>query len=131
MIARSAIKTNNESRAKSAYAEVQKTATGALAAEALYYEAYFKNKEGNYEASNTIIQNLAKNYSAHKEFGAKGLLLMAKNFYALKDAFQATYILESVINNFSDFPEIIENAKAELIKVKVEESKRNSSVNPQ
>ena len=131
MIARSAIKTNNESRAKSAYAEVQKTATGALAAEALYYEAYFKNKEGNYEASNTIIQNLAKNYSAHKEFGAKGLLLMAKNFYALKDAFQATYILESVINNFSDFPEIIEDAKAELIKVKVEESKRNSSVNPQ
>ena len=131
MIARSAIQTNDELKAKSAYSEVQKTATGALAAEALYYEAYFKNKDGNYEASNTVIQNLAKNYSAHKEFGAKGLLLMAKNFYALEDAFQATYILENVILNFSDYPEVIEEAKAELIKIKVEEAKRNSSVNPQ
>lgn len=131
MIARSAIQTNNETRAKSAYAEVQKTATGVLAAEALYYEAYFKNKDGEYEASNTIVQNLAKNYSGHKEFGAKGLLLMAKNFYALEDAFQATYILESVINNFSDYQEVINDAKSELIKIKVEEAKRNSSVNPQ
>ncbi len=131
MIARSAIQTNNEVKAKSAYSEVQKTATGSLAAEALYYEAYFKNKEGNYEASNAVIQSLAKNYSGHKKFGAKGLLLMAKNFYALEDAFQATYILENVILNFSDFPKVVEEAKSELIKVKVEEAKRNSSVNPQ
>ncbi len=128
IIARSAIKTNNEEKAKTAYAEVEKLATGALAAEALYYNGYFKNKEGKYEASNTIVQKLAKDYSSYKYYSAKGLVVMAKNFYALKDAFQATYILESVIANFAEFEDIVTEAKAELNKIKTEEAKTNSSI---
>lgn len=128
IIARSAMKTNNEGKAKTAYAEVAKIATGQLAAEALYYDAYFKNKEGNFEASNTAVQKLAKDYSGYKLYGAKGLLLMAKNFYALNDAYQATYILESVIKNFSDYPEVVTEAKAELSKIKAAEAKTNASV---
>jgi hypothetical protein len=34
-------------------------AKGELAAEALYYDAYFKNKDGKFETSNTV-QKLAK-----------------------------------------------------------------------
>ncbi|MGO3183338.1 MAG: tetratricopeptide repeat protein [Aequorivita sp.] len=128
IIARSAMKTNNEAKAKTAYAEVQKIATGELAAEALYYDAYFKNKEKNYEGSNASVQKLAKDYSGYKLFGAKGLVLMAKNFYALKDAYQATYILENVIKNFSDYSDVVEEAKAELAIIKKAESKTNSSV---
>jgi tetratricopeptide (TPR) repeat protein len=128
IIARSAMKTNNEAKAKTAYTEVQKIATGALAAEALYYDAYFKNKEGNFEGSNASVQKLAKDYSGYKLYGAKGLVLMAKNFYALKDAYQATYILESVTKNFTDFPEVVEEAKAELAVIKNAEAKTNSSV---
>ena len=130
MIARSAIRTGNETKAKTAYQEVQKIASGEIAAEALYYDAYFKNKEGDYEASNTSVQKLAQDYAAYKEFGAKGLIIMAKNFYELDDAFQATYILESVIQNFTDFPQITEEAKTELERIKTEEAKRNSSVEP-
>ena len=81
IIARSAMKTNNESKAKSAYAEVQKIATGKLAAEALYYDAY-----------------------------------------------QATYILDNVVSNFADFPEVVEEAKAELAIIKKAEAKTNSSI---
>lgn len=128
IIARSSIKTGNETRAKQAYAEVQKIATGALAAEALYYDAYFKNKEGSFESSNTTVQKLAKDYSGYKEFGAKGLVLMAKNFYALDDAYQATYILESVITNFADFPETVQEAKDQLRIIKEAEAKTNASV---
>jgi hypothetical protein len=128
IIARSAMKTNDEAKAKAAYAEVQKIATGSLAAEALYFDAYFKNKEGKFEASNTTIQKLAKDYSGYKLYGAKGLVLMAKNFYALKDAYQAAYILESVTKNFTDFPEVVEEAKAELAVIKNAEAKTNSSV---
>ncbi|MDX1327887.1 MAG: hypothetical protein R3299_09275, partial [Arenibacter sp.] len=128
MIARSAIKTNNESRAKTAYAEVRKIARGGLAAEALYYDAYFKNKEGNYEASNAAAQNLAKDYPGYKEWSAKGLIVMAKNFYALEDAFQATYILESVIANFGDYPALVEEAKKELALIKAKEAESNSSI---
>ncbi len=128
IVARAAIKTNNEAKAKQAYAELQKIAKGELAAEALYYDAYFKNKEGKFEASNSAVQKLAKDYSGYKFFGAKGLVLMAKNFYGLKDSFQATYILESVIKNFTEFPEVIQEAQTELDFIKSEEAKRNSSI---
>ena len=128
IVARSAIKTNNEAKAKLAYAELLKIAKGELAAEALYYDAYFKNKEGKFEASNTAVQKIAKDYSGYKFFGAKGLVLMAKNFYGLKDSFQATYILESVIKNFTEFPEVVQEAQTELDFIKTEEAKRNSSI---
>ncbi|WP_100616258.1 tetratricopeptide repeat protein [Confluentibacter citreus] len=131
IIARSAIKMNDETKAKAAFAKVEDVATGETAAEALYYNAYFKNKEGNFEASNTAVQRLAKDFSGYKYYSAKGLVLMAKNFYALKDAFQATYILESVIQNFPEFTDVVAEAKTELSKIKAEESKTNSSVQPQ
>lgn len=130
MIARSAIKTDDEIRAKRAYAEVLKIASGSLAAEALYYDAYFKNQEQDFEASSASVQKLAKDYSSYKEWGGKGLIIMAKNFYALGDAYQATYILESVTTNFSQYPEIVAEAKGELSIIKAKEAKSNSSVNP-
>lgn len=128
IIARAAMQTGDEAKAKTAYAEVAKIATGSLAAEALYYHAYFLNKAQSYEDSNAAVQQLAKDYSGYKLFGAKGLVLMAKNFYALKDAYQATYILESVISNFADYPEVVNEAKAELSLIKSAEAKTNASV---
>ena len=53
---------------------------------------------------------------------------MAKNFNALDDAFQATYILESVIENFTEFDDVVSEAKSELRIIKAEEAKRNSSI---
>jgi len=53
---------------------------------------------------------------------------MAKNFYALGDAFQATYILESVISNFPDFDDVVQESTEELSKIKAEEAKTNSSI---
>lgn len=128
IIAKTAMATGNEEKARKAYAEVLKNATGEVAAEAQYYDAYFKNKDKKYEQSNESVQKLAKNYSSFKYFGAKGLVLMAKNFYALKDSYQATYILESVVKNFSDYEDVIIEAKKELEIITTEEAKRNSSV---
>jgi TolA-binding protein len=128
IVARSAIKSNDEAKARTAYAKLLTIATGELAAEALYYDAYFKNKDAKYEASNASVQKLTKNYSGYKYFGAKGLIVMAKNFYGLKDSFQATYILESVIKNFTAYPDVVEEAQGELAIIKGEESKTNSSI---
>jgi len=128
IVARSAIKINDEAKAKTAYAKLLTIAKGELAAEALYYDAYFKNKDGKFDASNTAVQKLAKDYSGYKYFGAKGLVVMAKNFYGLKDSFQANYILESVLKNFKDYPDVIEEAQKELDIIKGEEAKRNSSI---
>ena len=127
-IARSAIKTGDEARAKTAYQEVKKIATGSLAAEAQYYDAYFKRKEDSFEASNEAAQILARDYSGYKKWGAKGLLLMGQNFYDLDDAYQATYILDALIENFQSYPDVIEEAKTELARIKSEQAETNSSV---
>jgi len=129
IVARAAMQTGDEDKAKTAYAKLSAAAKGELAAEALYYDAYFKTKEGKFDASNVSVQKLAKNYSAYKYYGAKSLVLMAKNFYGLKDSYQATYILDNVINNFTDYPDVVEEAKKELSAIKIEESKTNSSIN--
>lgn len=129
IVARAAMQTGDEDKAKAAYAKLSTTSKGELAAEALYYDAYFKTKEGKFDASNVSVQKLAKNYSAYKYYGAKSLVLMAKNFYGLKDSYQATYILDNVINNFTDYPDVVEEAKRELGAIKLEESKTNSSIN--
>ena len=128
IIARSAMQTGDEDKAREAYAQVERIASGELAAEALYFNAYFKNKNGNYKSSNTVVQKLAKDYSSYKYYGAKGLIIMAKNFYELDDAYQATYILESVIQNFSEFDEVVSEAREELRRIKAEQAKTNASV---
>ncbi|MDQ7916100.1 tetratricopeptide repeat protein [Mesonia sp. MT50] len=134
-IARSAIKTGDENRAKTAYQEVQKIAKGELAAEAQYYEAYFLNKEGKFKASNKSIQIIAKEYSGYKKYSYQGLLLMSKNFYdaepPYKDPYQATVVLENIINSVKGYPEVVKEAEAELIRIKTEEAKTNSSVETQ
>jgi lipopolysaccharide biosynthesis regulator YciM len=128
IVARSAIKTNDDAKARAADAKVLAIASGELAAEALYYDAYFKNADKKFEASNASVQKLSKNYSGYKYFGAKGLIVMAKNYYGLGDSFQATYILESVIKNFTAYPDVVEEAQGELDIIRAQESKTNSSV---
>ena len=128
IVARAAIKVNDEPKARTAYTKLLTIAKGELAAEALYYDAYFKNKDGKYEDSNKTVQKLAKDYSGYKYFGAKGLIVMAKNYYQMKDNFSATSILDSVIKNFKEFDDVVAEAQTELNMIKGEVSKTNSSI---
>ena len=130
IIARSAVKTNDMTKARSAYKKVEAIASGELKAEALYYDAYFEHEDGSYRVSNKVVQKIASDYSAYKYWGGKALIIMAKNHYELKDSFQATYILESVIKNFSQYDDIVAEAQTELNRIKTEEAKTNFSVTP-
>lgn len=130
IIARSAIKIDDLEKAKKAYEVVEEIATGKLKAESLYYKAYFIHLDGKHNQSNDIIQKIASNFSKFKFWGAKALILMAKNHYKLKDAFQASYILESVIKNFPQYEYIVEEATKELNLIKTQEAKTNDSVKP-
>ena len=127
-IARASLEVGDEDRAASAYREVLETANGKLKAEALYYDAYFKHEVGEFEASTKVVQEITKDYSRYREFGVKALIIMAKNFNALGDAYQATYILESVINNFTNYPEITKEAETLLKDIKAKAAETNASV---
>jgi tetratricopeptide (TPR) repeat protein len=128
IIARSAFKKGDLNKARTAFEELEKTAAGELKAESIYYNGYFLNQDGNYKNSNEVIQKLASTYSNYRYWGAKGLIVMAKNYYGLSDLYQATYILESVMKNFSEYDDVVQEAKIELQKIKQEAKKTNESV---
>lgn len=132
ILARSAFQTQNWTTAEQYFTEVEKNASGELKAEALYYNAFFKNKSKKHEESNKVIQQITADYSAYKYWGAKSFIIMAKNYYALEnsDPYQATYILENIIKNFSQFEDVVKDAQKELQKIKANEAKTNTSVTP-
>jgi hypothetical protein len=57
------------------------------------------------------------------------LLLLAKNYYELDDPFQASFVLESIIENFIVFPFIIEEAESLLATYRAATAKENRSIN--
>lgn len=130
IIARASFLTNDLTTAEEFYKEVESNESGELKAEALYYSAFFKNMQKEYLESNKVVQKLIADYSAYKYWGVKSYVVMAKNYYGLKDVYQATFVLENVIKNFKQFDDIIKEAQSELDKIKEIEAKTNNSITP-
>ncbi len=128
IMARVSMETGDEAKARLYYEKLSKRASGKIAAEALYYVAYFQNKEQKFDQSNKTIAKLTKKYAKYKYWASKALVLMARNTYAKGDAFNATYILESVIKNFKQYPDVVKEAQDLLKEIKQKEGKNNSDV---
>ena len=128
ILAHASLKLNDSVAAKNAFKILEKSPIDKLAAEAYYFDAYnyFMNKE--HIKSNEIIASLSQKFSSQPLWAAKSLLLMAKNFYSLDDSFQATYILESLIENYSRFEDLTVIAKTLLEEIKQIESHKNASL---
>src|SRR5690606_33672544 len=121
ILARQAFRNSNHQEAQRLFAEIQKEARGALAAETLYYDAYYKNKAGQYESSNQVVQKLAKDYSANKNYGIKGVIIMTKKNYVLKDSYHGIYLLANVITHFKQYSDVVRESQTERKKIKAEE----------
>ena len=100
-----------DNEAKSAYATLEKSSNTEVAAESLYAKAFYQNKAKAFKTSNETIFRLANNYASEEYWGAKALVLMAKNYIGLKDNYQASYTVDQIIANYQDFPEIVAVAK--------------------
>lgn len=127
--AKSAEAIKNLPRAAKAFQVLEKAPQGERAVEALYFNALQKHQQKAYAASNKVIEKIAEDYGGYPQWGAKSLLLMSMNFYQLDDAFQATFILTSILENFTQFPEVIKEATINLENIKTVEAKNNSSIN--
>lgn len=110
--ARQLMMTGKDREAQAAYTALEKSSNTAVAAEALFAKAYYQNKAKNYKASNETIFRLANNYASEEYWGAKALVLMAKNYIGLKDNYQASYTADQVIANYQDFPDLVAEATA-------------------
>ncbi len=131
IIARASFKLNDFETSKEYYKTIENKAVGELKAEILYFEAFYQHEEKAYEKSNEIVKKLIAEFASYKYWGVKSYVIMGKNYYGLKDAYQATFILENVIKNFPQFEDVVREAKTALIKIKDTESKTNNSINPQ
>lgn len=97
--------------AQTAYSALEKSSNTEVAAEALYAKAFYQNKAKAYKTSNETIFKLAGSYASEEYWGAKALVLMAKNYIGLKDNYQASYTCDQIISNYGDFPEIVNEAR--------------------
>ncbi|MBW8361244.1 MAG: tetratricopeptide repeat protein [Kaistella sp.] len=109
--ARSLMNSGKDNDAKTAYSALEKSSNTEVAAESLYAKAFYQNKAKAFKNSNETIFKLANNYASEEYWGAKALVLMAKNYIGLKDSYQASYTADQIIANYQDFPEIVAEAQ--------------------
>ena len=128
ILAQTSIALGDSIKAESAFKVLEKAPIDQLAAEAYYFRAHQNHKNKDYEKSNEVIALLSQKFSSQPYWAAKSLLLMAKNFHAVKDAFQATYILESLIVNYKQFPEISKEGETLLNQIKEKQAEQNASL---
>lgn len=88
-------------------------------AEAQYITASLFYKQHKYKSSLNELFNLNESYSEYTSWVGKSFLLVADNYLALKENFQAKATLESLVKNFPDSI-IVEEAKKKLEGMKEE-----------
>jgi len=112
--AKSAMAIKDSLTAAATYKMLETAPEPNIVAEALYFRAYQLYFDKQFEVSNAVIGKIAQLGSASGIWNVKALLLLAKNYYALEDSFQAVFVLESVIENFDKYPNQIEEAESLL-----------------
>jgi tetratricopeptide (TPR) repeat protein len=119
--AKSAVAIQDTLTAAETYKKLETAPESNIVAEALYFRAYQLYVDKKYESSNELIGKIAQLGSASGIWNVKALVLLAKNYYSLEDSFQAVFVLESVIENFSAYPEQIEEAQKLLERYTLDE----------
>jgi len=84
------------------------------AAEAKYNIALIEYKKGKYKASQKTCFDLVKDLPNYDYWVTKTFILLADNYVALKDTFQAKATLQSVIDNYKGDDDILPTAKQKL-----------------
>ncbi|WOC51152.1 hypothetical protein BPO_0505 [Bergeyella porcorum] len=109
--ARSLMNSKKDKEAQAAYTSLEKSSNTEVAAEALYAKAFYQNKAKAFKSSNETVFKLANNYASEQYWGAKALVVMAKNYIGLKDNYQASYTADQIIANYQDFPDVVAEAR--------------------
>ncbi|MDQ3108751.1 MAG: tetratricopeptide repeat protein [Bacteroidota bacterium] len=84
------------------------------AAESRYNLCLIKYQNKDYKATEKALLSQINDYAGYPTWSGKGWLLLADNYLALKDTFQAKYVLQNYIEN-GDVKELIQQAKDKLM----------------
>jgi tetratricopeptide (TPR) repeat protein len=95
------------------FAATVASATDVNGAEAQYMVAEINFKQNKYKESIDAANKMPEDFAGYDYWVVKSFLLIADNYLAQKEAFQARATLNSIIEN-SDITELVEEAKAKL-----------------
>ena len=100
--AKSLENTKAEIQAMEVYRHLMETHKTVQGAEALYKMALRLNQKGEYEASNELIFDNSQPFTQYAYWYGKQFIVLAQNYIAMEEKFQAKATLESIIENASD-----------------------------
>lgn len=100
----------NPTEAAAAYRQLVENYTSEQGAEALYRLAWIRNQAGEYEASNELIFSYSQPFASYERWYGMQFVLLAKNYIAMDETFQAKATLESIVEN-SSVPEVVNEAE--------------------
>jgi outer membrane protein assembly factor BamD (BamD/ComL family) len=115
-----ALANNNDLEAENLLSQLSGKWIGEVGAEGTYHLARIAHQRGDWSASNQWIEKQSLAFSDYPYWSAQGLLLMADNFKAQGDWFQASFIWKSIVAHYTDFPVLVERAQNALDKMPVE-----------
>jgi TolA-binding protein len=115
-----ALADKNDLEAEKLLSQLSAKWIGEVGAEGTYHLARIAHQRGDWIASNQWIEKQSLAFSDFPYWSAQGLLLMADNFKAQGDWFQASFIWKSIVAHYIDFPVLVERAQAALDQMPVE-----------
>ena len=127
--ARSLMRTNDTLNSLKVYEKLEKISDFEKASEALYYKALKNFKDKKFKSSIEVITNISKLSNNFNYWTVKSLLLLSKNYISLNDNFQAVFILESLIENFNNYPNLVSESKSLLDTISKNKLEKDSNSN--
>lgn len=100
IIAKSYLNSNRISDAQSILERISKHSKSAIGAEAKYLLAFIQFNLKNHIETEKIIFELADQFANHDYWIAKAFILLADNYLALGNKFQAKHTLQSIVDNY-------------------------------
>jgi TolA-binding protein len=91
-------------------------------AEAQYYIGLILHQQEDYSSSNEALYAIPEQFGLYSEWLDKGFLLVAENFIAQKEFFQAKATLQSIIDNSAD-PNTVQKATERYGWIETEETR--------
>jgi tetratricopeptide (TPR) repeat protein len=113
-IGKIAFDSEDYNKALTSFNEVIKNSTNEQAAEARYLIAYIYYVQRDLDLAQQLCLNANKESSAYPYWVAKSVILLADVLAEKGDLFNAQAVLEGLIENFDDDPELVKIAKAKL-----------------
>ncbi|HEU4718136.1 MAG TPA: tetratricopeptide repeat protein [Bacteroidia bacterium] len=105
---------NDKVQADKDFKEVEKYVPNTdYAAEARYQQCWIKYSNGEFKTAEKALLKEINDYAGFSQWSGKGWLLLADDYLALKDTFQAKFVLQNYIDN-GDVPELQQQAKDKL-----------------